>query len=56
MKKVNMTIRTPRGTFKIHTEFKSEAEARENGWGVWFSHEGTVILSKENCSGAIVKA
>ena len=35
-------ISTPRGNFKIR--FSSMKEARENGFGFWFEHEGFQIV------------
>ena len=55
MEQANITIRTPRGSFKIHTIFSSEEEAREHGWGVWFSHNDFIILGRENRVGAVIK-
>ena len=55
MKPANMTIRTPRGSFKIHTIFSSEEEAREHGWGVWFYHDNFIILARENRVGAVIQ-
>lgn len=54
MKNTTMKISTPRGTFNIHTIFKSETEARGNGWGLWFQHERYLILAKNNRVGAVV--
>lgn len=48
-------IKTPRGTFNIHTVFKNEEEARKEGWGLWFQHEDYLILGKDNCVGAVIK-
>lgn len=31
--KLNFKLKTPRGTFNIHTIFESEDEARSDGWG-----------------------
>lgn len=55
MKKADFTIETPRGVFKIHTVYSSLEEARENGWGQWFSHEEYIILAKDNRVGAVVE-
>lgn len=55
MKKIEETIKTPRGTFKMDTEFDSLEEARENGWGLHFTENNIGILTKDNHIGAIVR-
>lgn len=54
MKKVEMKLVTPRGTFNIHTQFETYEEAFAEGWGLWFQHENFFILGKENRVGAVV--
>ena len=55
MKTVEMRFVTPRGTFKIHTVFESEEEARAMGWGLWFEHGQFLILGQDNRVGAVVE-
>jgi hypothetical protein len=55
MKTTELTIKTPRGTFKIHTIFDTLEEARAENWGLWFQHENYLILSRDNRIGAIVE-
>ena len=55
MKSIEMKIKTPRGTFNIHTIFDTIEEARSDGWGLWFQHENFLILAKENRVGAVVE-
>ena len=54
-----MKLKTPRGTFNIHTIFDSEQEAKENGWGLWFTHieesAEWYIYTKDNRVGAVVR-
>ena len=54
-KTCEITLATPRGTFKIHTIFDSEEEARVEGWGFWFQHEKYLILGRDNRTGAVVR-
>ena len=56
MKKIEQKIKTPRGTFNIHTEFKDTDEAYKHGWNHHFTHEGIMIMNKDNRCGAIVKS
>ena len=55
MKTTELILVTPRGTFKIHTIFDTDQEAKEAGWGLWFSHEKYDIYSRENRIGAVVE-
>jgi hypothetical protein len=32
------TIKTPRGTFTVAAEFKNSKEAKEAGYGIYFTH------------------
>jgi len=50
-----MRIKTPRGTFNIHTKFDTIEEARQEGWGLWFQHENYLILARDNRIGAVVE-
>lgn len=54
MKKTEMTIETPRGTFKIHSVYSTMEKARNDGWGLWFQHDTFVILARDNRVGAVV--
>lgn len=36
-------VQTPRGNFRI--AFKSEKEANENGFYIWFEHNGQKIVA-----------
>jgi len=55
MKKCEMKIETPRGTFKVHTIFDNKEEATIAGWGLWFQHENHLILAKDNRCGAVIE-
>lgn len=55
MKNCELTIISPRGTFKIHTIFDNMDEADAAGWGLWFQHENNLILAKDNRVGAVVE-
>jgi len=55
MKACELTLKTPRGTFKIHTIFASMEEAGKEGWGLWFQHENSLVLARDNRVGAIVE-
>lgn len=55
MKKIEMTIETPRGTIKIHTAYNTMDEARQDKWGEWFQHDNFLILSRDNRVGAVVR-
>jgi len=55
MEKCEMTIESPRGTFRIHTIFQDLEEAGAAGWGLWFQHEGFLILARDNRVGAVVR-
>lgn len=54
MKPCEKAIKTPRGNFKMHTEFSSIIEAENAGWYLWFQHGQYLILTKENSIGAFV--
>lgn len=52
-------LKTPRGTFRIAREFSSDSEAREEGFGYYFS-EGdldiyTYHIDEYHCKFATVK-
>ncbi len=62
--KMNETITTPRGTFKVANTFKTIAEGRENGYGLYFTHYDendkqieimTKHITEHSCLFAIVK-
>jgi hypothetical protein len=55
VKACEMKVKTPRGTFNIHTVYDSEEEARSEGWGLWFQHDDYLILGRENRVGAVVR-
>jgi hypothetical protein len=59
METTQRTVKTPRGTFRIHTVFDSYDKARAAGWGLWFQHyEGgrpIGIMVRDNRTGAIVE-
>lgn len=55
MHTTELFLLTPRGTFKIHTIFDNEQEAKAAGWGLWFSYERYDIYSRDNRTGAAVK-
>lgn len=59
METTQRTVKTPRGTFNIHTIFDSYDEAKEAGWGFWFQHyeDGKYIgiMGRDNRTGAIVE-
>jgi hypothetical protein len=55
MKSVEFKLRTPRGTFNIHTLFDNDSEAREFGWGLWFTDDEYDIYSCDNRVGAVVE-
>ena len=50
-----MVVKSPRGTFKIHTIFDNKEEANKNGWGLWFANGEWDIYTKDNRVGAVVK-
>lgn len=54
MKKIKITIKTPRAVINAHTQFESKNEAEKHGWGFWFQHDNYLILAKDNRIGAIV--
>lgn len=55
MKKCEMKIVTPRGTFPIDTIYDSLEEAAADGWGLWFQHENYLVLGRNNRCGAVVE-
>lgn len=55
MQTVNITLKTPRATIRIHTLYPSEEAARADGWGFWFQFENYLILGRDNRTGAAVK-
>jgi len=55
MKKCEMKIETPRGTFNVHAIFDNKEEAATAGWGLWFQHENYLILAKDNRCGAVIE-
>lgn len=52
-------LKTPRGTFKIVAQFDNDRIARENGYGIYFSHEQYDIYTKHkdlyHCTFAVVE-
>lgn len=50
-----MTLKTPRGTFSIHTIFSNAEEAKQAGWYLWFDHKEWGIYTKDNHAGAVVR-
>lgn len=55
MKAISETIKTPRGIFKMHTEFETLDEAKEHGWHLHFTENNIAILNRDNRVGAIVR-
>lgn len=48
-------IKTPRGTFNIHTVYSSMDEAKKDGWNYWFTFGSYAILNRDNTTGAVVE-
>ena len=42
------TIKTPRGEFKICKKFKSKEDAKKDGFGYYFTHDGKNIYTKSD--------
>ena len=55
MQTVEFKLKTPRGTFNIHTVFNNDAEARKSGWGLWFNDDKYDVYSRDNRVGAVVE-
>lgn len=49
-------VETPRGRIRINETFETDEEARERGYGLWFSHNGVAIYGHTDpCLKATVK-
>jgi len=55
MQPCDLTLKTPRGTIRIHTLYPNEEAARADGWGLWFQFENYLVLGRDNRVGAAVK-
>lgn len=49
-----ITIETPRGTFRPDEQFSTLEAARNAGWGLWFVHGDWCILSRDGNGGGAV--
>lgn len=55
MQPCDLTLKTPRGTIRIHTLYPDMEAARADGWGLWFQFENYLVLGRDNRVGAAVK-